>query len=148
MYLTEQEKTAKMKIDEPKTPWAPTYDTLQDDDIDMEAEGRTLDAHDLVVDEFDQVHSTNDAHHHDHQKKRPSTAAVQSSANHVQYSVPRPHKQHHRVSLTLSLNFWRSSLHVFVNGCGSTENQVLASHFTGFSSWLVTWCSSSFYRQL
>lgn len=48
---------------------------------------------------------------------------------------------------TLSLNFWRSSLHVFVNGCGSTE-KALASRFTSFSNWLVTWCPSSFYRQL
>lgn len=59
LYLTEQEKTAKMKIDEPKTPWAPSYDPAQDEreDMEIEAEDRTLDAHDLVVDELDQVNS-------------------------------------------------------------------------------------------
>lgn len=55
MYLAEQEKTAKMKIDEPKTPWAPSYDPSQDerDEMQTEAQDRTLDAHDLVVDELD-----------------------------------------------------------------------------------------------
>ncbi|GAM36197.1 hypothetical protein TCE0_018f05100 [Talaromyces pinophilus] len=59
LYLAEQEKTAKMKIDEPKTPWAPSYDPTQDErhDMEIEAEDRTLDAHDLVVDELDQVNS-------------------------------------------------------------------------------------------
>lgn len=54
LYLAEQEKTAKMKIDEPKTPWAPHYDPLQDD-METDVESRTLDAHDLVVDELDKV---------------------------------------------------------------------------------------------
>ncbi|EEA24278.1 hypothetical protein TMatcc_007359 [Talaromyces marneffei ATCC 18224] len=59
LYLAEQEKTAKMKIDEPKTPWAPSYDPAQDEreDMEIEAEDRTLDAQDLVVDELDQVNS-------------------------------------------------------------------------------------------
>lgn len=59
LYLTEQEKTAKMKIDEPKTPWAPSYDPGQDDkeEMEVEAEDRTLDAQDLVVDELDLVNS-------------------------------------------------------------------------------------------
>lgn len=48
LYLTEQEKSATMKIDEPKTPYAPRYDP----DTDME-EMRALDAADLVVDELD-----------------------------------------------------------------------------------------------
>ncbi|KAH8702184.1 hypothetical protein BGW36DRAFT_289424 [Talaromyces proteolyticus] len=59
LYLAEQEKTAKMKIDEPKTPWAPSYDPAQDDDdrdqMEVEAQDRTLDAHDLVVDELDKA---------------------------------------------------------------------------------------------
>lgn len=58
LYLTEQEKTAKMKIDEPKTPWAATYDPSQDEreEMEVEAQNHTLDANDLVVDELDQAH--------------------------------------------------------------------------------------------
>lgn len=48
MYLTEQEKSSTMKIDEPKTPYAKRYDPEED-----EEEVRTLDADDLVVDELD-----------------------------------------------------------------------------------------------
>ena len=48
LYLTEQEKSATMKIDEPKTPYAPRYDP--DEDVD---ELRALDARELVVDELD-----------------------------------------------------------------------------------------------
>lgn len=46
-----------MKIDEPKTPWAASYDPTQDEpeDMDLQAENPTLDAHDLKVDELDQV---------------------------------------------------------------------------------------------
>ncbi|KAI9807232.1 MAG: hypothetical protein M1825_005950 [Sarcosagium campestre] len=50
LYLTEQEKSSTMKIDEPKTPYAKRYDPDEDD-----AEMRTLDADDLVVDELDKV---------------------------------------------------------------------------------------------
>ncbi|KAL2010527.1 hypothetical protein VTN00DRAFT_6334 [Thermoascus crustaceus] len=56
LYLTEQERTAKMKIDEPKTPYAPRYDPTEDEE-EMEAleaaQDRMLDAQDLVVDELD-----------------------------------------------------------------------------------------------
>jgi len=57
LYLTEQEKTAEMKIDEPKTPYAPRYNPSDDGDEDMEAEyqERILDAQDLMVDELDKV---------------------------------------------------------------------------------------------
>ncbi len=48
LYLTEQEKNSTMKIDEPKTPYAPRYDP--DDDVE---EMRALDANDIVVDELD-----------------------------------------------------------------------------------------------
>lgn len=48
LYLTEQEKSSTMKIDEPKTPYAKHYDPAEDED-----EMRTLDAGDLVVDELD-----------------------------------------------------------------------------------------------
>ncbi|MCJ1310435.1 hypothetical protein MMC25_004099 [Agyrium rufum] len=50
LYLTEQDKTSKMKIDEPKTPYARRYDPAEDAD-----EIRALDAEDLVVDELDAV---------------------------------------------------------------------------------------------
>jgi protein phosphatase inhibitor 2 len=50
LYLTEQERTPKMKIDEPKTPFARGYDPHED-----EAELRMLDANDIVVDELDKV---------------------------------------------------------------------------------------------
>ena len=50
MYLTEQEKSSTMKIDEPKTPYAKHYDPAED-----EEEVRTLDAEDIMVDELDKV---------------------------------------------------------------------------------------------
>lgn len=52
LYLTEQEKSSTMKIDEPKTPYAKHYDPTED-----EEEMRTIDADDIMVDEFDQVHA-------------------------------------------------------------------------------------------
>jgi protein phosphatase inhibitor 2 len=48
LYLTEQEKSSTMKIDEPKTPYAKHYDPTED-----EEEMRTLDAQDIIVDELD-----------------------------------------------------------------------------------------------
>jgi protein phosphatase inhibitor 2 len=55
LYLTEQERTAKMKIDEPKTPYAPHYDPTEDDEeIRLEeAQDSLIDAQDVVVDELD-----------------------------------------------------------------------------------------------
>ena len=50
LYLTEQEKSSTMKIDEPKTPYAKHYNPAEDED-----DVRTLDAEDLVVDELDRV---------------------------------------------------------------------------------------------
>ncbi len=50
LYLTEQEKSSTMKIVEPKTPYAKRYDPDED-----EAEMRTLDADDLMVDELDKA---------------------------------------------------------------------------------------------
>jgi protein phosphatase inhibitor 2 len=50
LYLTEQEKSSTMKIDEPKTPYAKRYDPEEDDE-----EMRTLDAQDLQVDELDKL---------------------------------------------------------------------------------------------
>ena len=50
LYLTEQEKSSTMKIDEPKTPYAKRYEPEEDED-----EMRTLDAQELKVDELDKV---------------------------------------------------------------------------------------------
>ena len=50
LYLTEQEKSSTMKIDEPKTPYAKRYEPEED-----EEEMRVLDAQDLKVDELDKV---------------------------------------------------------------------------------------------
>lgn len=50
LYLTEQEKSSTMKIDEPKTPYAQRYDP--DDDAE---EMHALDTADIMVDELDQV---------------------------------------------------------------------------------------------
>lgn len=50
LYLTEQEKSATMKIDEPKTPYAKHYDPAED-----EEEIRMIDADELMVDELDQA---------------------------------------------------------------------------------------------
>lgn len=52
LYLAEQEKTAKMKIDEPKTPYAPHYDPAQDEE-EEEAEESLIDAQGVKVDELD-----------------------------------------------------------------------------------------------
>jgi len=48
LYLTEQEKSSTMKIDEPKTPYAKHYDPTED-----EQEIHTLDADEIMVDELD-----------------------------------------------------------------------------------------------
>lgn len=63
LYLTEQERTAKMKIDEPKTPYAPHYDPTEDDEqIRLEeAQESLIDAQDVVVDELDKT--TKGGHH-------------------------------------------------------------------------------------
>lgn len=50
LYLTEQEKTSTMKINEPKTPYAKQYDPIED-----EEELHKLDAEELMVDELDQA---------------------------------------------------------------------------------------------
>ncbi|MCJ1352442.1 MAG: hypothetical protein MMC33_002426 [Icmadophila ericetorum] len=53
LYLTEQEKSSTMKIDEPKTPYAKRYDPEEDSE-----EMRTLDTDDIMVDELDKARSS------------------------------------------------------------------------------------------
>jgi protein phosphatase inhibitor 2 len=55
LYLTEQEKSSTMKIDEPKTPYAKRYDPAEDEDeIRRNAEEEaTIDTDGLMVDELD-----------------------------------------------------------------------------------------------
>jgi protein phosphatase inhibitor 2 len=48
LYLTEQEKSSTMKIDEPKTPYAKHYDPTEDED-----EMRMLDGGEIKVDELE-----------------------------------------------------------------------------------------------
>ncbi|KAJ5735763.1 uncharacterized protein N7483_000888 [Penicillium malachiteum] len=57
LYLAEQDRTAKMKIDEPKTPYAPHYDPTEDDEEMRleEAKESLIDAQDIVVDELDRA---------------------------------------------------------------------------------------------
>lgn len=57
LYLTEQEKSSTMKIDEPKTPYAAHYDPETDAD-----ELRELDAKDIVVDELDAARHPEKSH--------------------------------------------------------------------------------------
>ncbi|KAJ5836710.1 Protein phosphatase inhibitor 2 (IPP-2) [Penicillium robsamsonii] len=60
LYLTEQEKTAKMKIDEPKTPYAPHYDPSEDDELMRldDAQQSLIDAQGIIVDELDSAKPT------------------------------------------------------------------------------------------
>ncbi|KAL8929558.1 MAG: hypothetical protein Q9208_001227 [Pyrenodesmia sp. 3 TL-2023] len=51
LYLAEQEKSATMKIDEPKTPYAKRYEPSAEEEEEM----RMLDAEELKVDELDKV---------------------------------------------------------------------------------------------
>lgn len=55
LYLTEQERTAKMKIDEPKTPYAPHYDPAADEEELRlaEAQEASINAQGVIVDELD-----------------------------------------------------------------------------------------------
>ncbi|KAL8937216.1 MAG: hypothetical protein Q9211_003792 [Gyalolechia sp. 1 TL-2023] len=59
LYLAEQEKSATMKIDEPKTPYAKRYEPSAEEQEEM----RMLDAEELKVDELDKVHAEKDKDH-------------------------------------------------------------------------------------
>jgi len=53
LYLTEQEKSSTMKIDEPKTPYAKHYDPAED-----EEELHTFDTDEIIVDELDKARAS------------------------------------------------------------------------------------------
>ena len=55
LYLTEQEKSSTMRIDEPKTPYARRYDPAEDEDEEADGNAHVLDAQELMVDELDQA---------------------------------------------------------------------------------------------
>ena len=55
LYLTEQERGATMKIDEPKTPFTRQYDPAED-----EEEIEAINAQELMVDELDKAKSHKD----------------------------------------------------------------------------------------
>lgn len=69
LYLTEQEKSATMKIDEPKTPYVRRYDPSEDDE-----DIRALDAQEIIVDELDekklQEQQGGDTHSHHRKNTR------------------------------------------------------------------------------
>lgn len=64
LYLTEQDRTAKMKIDEPKTPYVAHYNP--DDDMDEGDESIGIHAGNLAVDELDmsKAKKKGPGHHH------------------------------------------------------------------------------------
>ncbi|GBF60944.1 hypothetical protein TMEN_3412 [Trichophyton mentagrophytes] len=54
LYLTEQERTSTMKIDEPKTPYVPHYDyNEENDDMDLGEDDVGFHVEGVVVDELD-----------------------------------------------------------------------------------------------
>ena len=57
LYLNEGQMGGRMKIDEPKTPYAERYDPTQD-----EAELHTIDAQDIAVDELEMSQSNEEGH--------------------------------------------------------------------------------------
>ena len=58
LYLAEQNKTATMKITEPKTPYAKQYDPTEDDtEMVDEEEDPSIDVKDIVVDEKEKYDS-------------------------------------------------------------------------------------------
>lgn len=116
LYLAEQEKTAKMKIDEPKTPWAPSYDPSQDDRDEMQTEvqDRTLDAHDLVVDELDKKSPANHPKKSVHDSEIPDFELGEPEEN-FQTGGPAAGEGRIMRERSLSQNSNRSDKHVVVD---------------------------------
>ena len=70
LYLTEQERTSTMKIDEPKTPYAKHYDPAEDPSDDEEM-AEPIDPDNIDMDRVDGVPHTTGA---GHRRKRPGAA--------------------------------------------------------------------------
>ncbi|CRG87334.1 hypothetical protein PISL3812_04351 [Talaromyces islandicus] len=126
LYLAEQEKTAKMKIDEPKTPWAPSYDPSQDDhdEMQIEAQDRTLDAHDLVVDELDKK---TEGGHSKNSVKDSEIPDFELGEPEENFHAAGPSAGESRImrERSLSQNSNRSDKHVVVNNEESNRNDHL-----------------------
>ena len=68
LYLTEQERTSTMKIDEPKTPYAKHYDPAEDPSDDEEEAAEPIDPNDIDMDRVDGVPGATETHQ---RRKRP-----------------------------------------------------------------------------
>ncbi|EAS31104.3 uncharacterized protein CIMG_06583 [Coccidioides immitis RS] len=58
LYLTEQERSSTMKIDEPKTPYVPHYDPDLEEDDEDDPDVGGIDADDVAVDELDMYNAS------------------------------------------------------------------------------------------
>lgn len=131
LYLTEQERTAKMKIDEPKTPYAPHYDPAEDEEeIALEeAQERLIDAQDVVVDELDKT--TRGGHHKKgvSEDDIPDLELGEAEENPVAEEGPAQRIYRER---SMSTESHKSDKHVVVepesNGdVGATENDLITT---------------------
>ncbi|OOQ85576.1 hypothetical protein PEBR_25282 [Penicillium brasilianum] len=114
LYLTEQERTAKMKIDEPKTPYAPHYDPAEDEEELRleEAKESLIDPQDVVVDELDKT-----THGGQHQKgvsedDIPDLELGEAEENPVAQESPEQRIYRER---SMSTESHKSDKHVVVN---------------------------------
>ncbi|KAK1829135.1 ribosomal L27 protein-domain-containing protein [Podospora conica] len=68
LYLTEQERTSTMKIDEPKTPYAKHYDPAEDPSDDEEM-AEPIDPENVDMDRLDGVPDASGSHHNGRRKR-------------------------------------------------------------------------------
>ncbi|KAI9369907.1 hypothetical protein BJX61DRAFT_123296 [Aspergillus egyptiacus] len=120
LYLTEQEKTAKMKIDEPKTPYAPHYDPTEDEE-EMRLAGAQeslINPQGVVVDEFDKNKPRS-------QKKISDDEIPELELGEPEESITEvAHGEGDRImrARSLSNESHRSDKHVVVGTNGTTED--------------------------
>ncbi|CAI7605324.1 unnamed protein product [Penicillium glandicola] len=126
LYLTEQEKTAKMKIDEPKTPYAPHYDPSEDDELMRldEAQQSLIDAQGIVVDELDK--STKPTQHRKavSEDEIPDLELGEPEENMHDFSLDDPRVFRDR---SMSMDSHKSEKHVHV-GVEETNGAVEPAH--------------------